>query len=118
MLLTPFMFILVTLACFRVTRFLVHDSLMGSSLDSGSGWSQTLDRWAYTSRGEPKGFVRDKLAELLTCPYCLGFWISLAGTCIALRTFPWHLGIDGWFTAWAVAGAAAMIYQAMIKMMK
>lgn len=123
--LAPFAFLIVAFAVFRVTRFFVHDSLFGASLDSGSRFSLWLDRFCFFQaedgirlRGTDRSWVRGKLHDLLTCPYCLGFWISLGATCIALKVAPWNLGIDGWFTAWAVAGASALVYQVTIKLMK
>lgn len=115
---TPFEFLIVSLVVFRVTRFFVHDSLIGSSLDSGSSFSRSLDTWAYDSKGKDKSWLRGKIHDLITCPYCLGFWFSLVAVCIFERTRPWDFGINGWFIVWAVSGASALIYQAKLKMMR
>lgn len=76
--LEPWAFAVAALAAYRLTRFLVFDSLVGSHLDSGSAWSRRLDVLAYTSDGKDRSFLRGKLGDLLTCPYCVGFWVSLA----------------------------------------
>ena len=120
--LTPFMFVLVCLAVFRVTRFFIHDSMLGSSLDSGSRFSMWLDRFCYYEdkprRGMDRSWLRGKINDLLTCPFCLGFWISLATVCIVLHIVPWSLGIQGWVTVWAVAGFSVLIYELTVKLMK
>lgn len=73
---TPFQYALVVLAAYRITRFLVKDSLIGFGPDSGSSVSVRLDRWAYTEDGADRSFLRGKVGDLLTCVWCLGFWVS------------------------------------------
>lgn len=101
----PVALLVVALAAFRLTRFFVYDSLVGSNLESGSRWGETLDRWAYTRDGKDRGWLRGKVADLLTCPWCLGFWLSLG--CVAVwAEFP------GWrwvLVPWAVAGAQGIL---------
>lgn len=66
------------LAAYRITRFFVHDSLMGFGSDSDSRISVRLDRFAYAEDGSGRSWWREYLGDLLTCTWCLGFWISLA----------------------------------------
>lgn len=105
----PWMFVIAALASFRLARFFVRDSLVGANTESGSKFSQLLDNWAWTEEGAPKGWVRDKVGNLLVCTYCLGFWLSLAVWCGLTRTWPWDLTVEGWATVFAVAGAQALL---------
>ena len=75
---TPFQYAVVILAAYRLTRFFVKDSLIGFGPDSGSKVSVRLDRWAYNEDGGDRSFLRGKVGDLLTCVWCLGFWISAA----------------------------------------
>lgn len=109
MILDPFTFVIVTLAAYRVTRFLVWDSLMGANLESHSWWARFIDRFAYTPEGHNRSWWRGKIGDLLVCPFCTGFWVALALTCGWSWVAPWDLGRPGWFTVFAVAGAAAML---------
>jgi len=115
---SPLLFIVLALATYRITRFFVHDSLIGANLDSGSRFSQWLDSFCFHSlkdglrlNGTDRSWTRGKVHDLLTCPYCLGWWIALAVTCLGLSHAPWSLGVQGWLTVWAVAAAAAIVYQ-------
>lgn len=75
-----FAFIVVALAVFRLTRFFVFDSLVGAHPDSKSKFSRSLDRWAFTqdAKGDDRSWLRGKVGTLLTCPWCFGFWITVA----------------------------------------
>lgn len=96
---------ILALASYRITRFLVLDSLMGFGPDSGSGLSVRIDRFAYDEDGSDRSWWRGKVGDLLTCTWCLGFWVSLAVLCAWTTTVPWELGTEGVLTAFAVAGA-------------
>jgi len=103
--------LLLALACYRVTRFLVHDSLMGASPDSGSWWSTVIDGFGYQEGGENRSWIRGKIADLLTCHYCLSFWICLAGY-VALAGVPkdGYAVADG-VTVFALAGLVSLVYE-------
>jgi hypothetical protein len=101
----PWSFVIVALAAFRLTRFFTLDSLVGANLDSNSAFSRVLDEWAYDEEGNERGFIRGKVGDLLSCPYCLGFWISLA--CWWLWTQDFEFVREG-LTVFAVAGAQSM----------
>lgn len=100
----PMTFVVVCLAAFRITRFLVKDSLMGFGPESGSRLSVRVDKFAYDENGTGRSWWREYVGDLLTCVWCLGAWVSLAVVCIVLRRTPDELGINGWTIAWAVAG--------------
>lgn len=56
-------------------------------------------------RGIRETGLRAKLAYMLGCPICLGFWISLAVTCVALGVWPLALSLTGlflWMCSWGI----------------
>lgn len=57
-------FALMAFAVARVTRFVTSDSIVDAPRDA-------LLRWLARQH-------LDKLAELVTCPWCIGFWIAAA----------------------------------------
>lgn len=70
--------VILSFASYRITRFFVFDSLIGAHPESGSKQSARVDSFAYNHDGSNRNFVRGKIGDLLTCPWCLGFWISAA----------------------------------------
>lgn len=81
--------ILLALASLRLTRLIVYDKI-------------TLWFRALFARGEgPVAVMRD----LLSCPWCVGFWAALA-VCTAYFAFTWS-----WFVILflAVAGAGSLL---------
>ena len=71
-----FTFLVLSLVAYRVTRFVVYDTLVGTSLDSGSGFSQRVNLFAFTVTGQDRSWWRGKVGELITCPFCLGQWVG------------------------------------------
>lgn len=118
--LDPFAFVLVTLFAYRVTRFVVFDSLAGANLESRSKFSRRLDTWAFTQDGHDKSWVRGKIGGLLVCPFCIGFWISFA----SLGVYVWAAGFEvtSWVMfgvwVWAVAGAQSLVSIAERRLMR
>lgn len=76
--LEPIEYVVLILAAYRITRFFVRDSLIGFGDDSGSAMSVRIDAFAYDSDGSDRSWIRGKVGDLLTCVWCLGFWISAA----------------------------------------
>lgn len=68
--------IILSFAAYRFTQFFIYDSIWGGHPDSGSNRSVRVDKFAYTLEGVDRSFVRGKIGDLLTCPWCLGFWLS------------------------------------------
>lgn len=75
---TALQYVVVAFAAYRITRFLVKDSLIGFAPDSGSAVSARVDQFAYAENGADRSFLRGKIGDLLTCTWCLGFWVSAA----------------------------------------
>jgi Protein of unknown function (DUF1360) len=91
--------VVLSLACYRVTRFVIRDTLW-------EHWRVKLgDRILGTS---PK-LWRDKLYDLLHCPYCLSVWVAAATVAAAdgfvsvpLPLFSWLAVAAGSLVVWRV----------------
>ena len=105
----PWVFILLALCAFRITRFLVDDSLIGGSPQSGSQVGLDLDRWARDRDGNDRTWFRGRISDLAACTYCLGAHVSWVLLCLWLWTWPWQLGREGWLLAVALMGAQALL---------
>lgn len=107
------------LASYRVTRFLVLDSLMGMGThdkldpdlkvivqEPNSPLAAAVYSLCYNEDGTDRGFFRGKLGDLLGCWLCLGFWISCGILALWTWTLPWTTSDpQQWvLTAFAVAG--------------
>lgn len=98
-------FVVMVLASVALVKLVVFSSLIGSHLESGTGWSRWLDEFAFDENGNDKGFVRAKLATLLACLHCSGGWLSLAVVCLYAAQWPWRLewpGLLTWLGVWTV----------------
>lgn len=113
--------VILTFAAYRITRFFLFDSLMGMSMGAGgddpaSDFAIKVDSWAYNpDTGLDRSFLRGKIGDLLTCPWCLGFhigWILLA---LWTWTLPWMVpSPQAWvITAFAIAGGQGFIQSRM-----
>ena len=112
----PFSFIILCLAAYRVTRFLVKDSLIGMGDDSGSWLSVKVDKFAYDAQGLDRSSIRGRIGDLLTCSFCLGFWVSSGLLAAWTWSWPWGQGqqFQIWVaTAFAIAGVQAYISSRM-----
>jgi hypothetical protein len=105
-------YVVVVLAAYRLTRFFVKDSLIGFSPESGSSMSMRLDRFAYAEDGTDRTWLRGKIGDLLTCVWCLGFWISAAvytTAAVALGTWQDQPLVVNGLIVFAVAGAQGLL---------
>ena len=89
--------ILLALACYRVTRFIVKDSLI-----------QGFRIWLHTALlGNKPRLWRDKLQELISCPFCISVWIAAA----LVAGVNHYRSVSLPFVQWlAVAGATCVIW--------
>ena len=115
----------LSFAAYRLTQFFVFDSLIGFSPESGSSMSSKVDRFAYYPDldsehrrdddgppGADRSFLRGKIGDLLTCPWCLGFWISVAcylGFFISTGAWPEYPLAVHFIAAFAVAGGQGFL---------
>jgi hypothetical protein len=100
MALRPFEFVLVVLAATRATRLVTADTIADGVRDritDGRQW------WS----------------DLLSCPYCAGWWLSLATYAVAVvalgrvHDVPW---LAHALEAWAVAGAQMLANAVDVKL--
>lgn len=100
----PWPFALMVLASVALVKLFVFSSLIGSHLESGTGWSHWLEEFAFNEDGTDRGFLRGKFGTLLTCLHCSGGWLSLAVVCLFAQQWPWRLewpGVLVWLAVWA-----------------
>lgn len=90
---SPFVALLLFGGAFRIYRLLAKDVI----LDGPRGWALGLAGW---QPGAPiPAKYREKWATFLTCPWCMGFWITLA----------WWLAWQQWPHAITVASVPLSI---------
>ena len=65
-----FLFVLLTLAVYRVTQLLVYDDGPFDLIFKIRGKMGVYD---LSQNGEPE----TSLGKLFACPYCVGFWLSI-----------------------------------------
>lgn len=97
------LFILLALACYRVTRLVTTDKITEPFFDK---IRFGLERRWYAKHG-PEGsdtHFNSKLAFLLSCPWCLGFWISGAGTLLVSLVYGLDYPILTWLATSTVVG--------------
>lgn len=87
----PFDALLIALAAFRITRLVVYDKI--------AQWLRDL------FAGAPMGTFRHTVADLLACPWCIGFWGALVAV-VVYFTLSW-----AWFVILflALAGLASLL---------
>ncbi len=117
--------VIVVTATYGATRFVVRDSLLQTPRNAliARLWPEVHlrtdapDKRAYRQRHVALGDSvpdnsegwRGKLAELIACSYCMGWWIGLA--------MFWFYGIDGLgrvaVEVWAIRGVHAALLDAL-----
>lgn len=97
------LFILLALACYRVTRLVTTDKITEPIFDRLRFGLE--HRW-YAKHG-PEGsdtHFNSKLAFMLSCPWCLGFWISGIATLLVSLAYGLDYPIITWFALSTVVG--------------
>ena len=94
--------LLLALAAFRVYRLIGEDTILDRprrwALRLGNDWQKQGDR-------VPPGY-REKWGVFITCPWCAGFWISLAWWAAWLAWPGWTLWAA---TPWAISAVVALV---------
>jgi hypothetical protein len=111
------------LISYRITRFLLFDSLIGMSDPDNENNQENptspmairLDNFAYTDTGEDRSFIRGKIGDLLTCPWCTGFWVSVGVYALFTWSLPWTVDSPGaWvLMTFGVAGLQGFVQSRM-----
>lgn len=99
--------LITSLVAYRVTRFLLRDSL----IDGPRKWLyEKLLRPYRTNLAAPGQRWRDKVYELLDCPYCTSVWVAAAtvaavdahGVSVPMPLFAWLATASGAMVVWRV----------------
>jgi hypothetical protein len=85
------------LVVYRVTRFFLKDTLIDEPRE-----------WVYEKILSKQAVWRDKLYELLDCPYCLSIWFSAATIAVADRYTSVPLPVFAWL---ATAGLCMVVWR-------
>ena len=92
--------ILLSLVAYRVTRFVVKDTI----IEGTRIWLHTF----ILGNKKPK-LWREKLQELISCPFCISVWISAATVAVAdhyvsvpLPVFQWLAVAAGTLVIWRI----------------
>lgn len=93
--------VVLALAAYRITRFLIIDSLT-------EGLRNTFHVWL-TNRTKLK-FVFEKIYELTSCTFCAGWWVSLALYSLFLWSAPWSFGRLDWISVFAIAAIQSLLH--------
>lgn len=94
--------VVLALAAYRITRFLVIDSLI-----------EGLRAKFYVFLSNRQGKLRaiwQKLLELSSCTWCCGAWVSLALYSVYLWTSPLDFGRMDWISVFAIAGIQGLLH--------
>lgn len=95
--------LLLALACYRVTRLVTTDKITEPIFDR---LRFGLERRWYEKHG-PEGsdtHFNSKLAFMLSCPWCLGFWVSGVGTLIVSLAYGLDYPILTWLALSTIVG--------------
>lgn len=93
---------LVTVACYRVTRLVVEDTI----------WEDTRDRLITRLQRKERGFGF-KVSVLLGCPFCVSVWVASAAW-VLLWIFTDSLPLP-WLWWPAIAGSTALVYEVLVR---
>lgn len=93
--------VVLSIAAYRLTRLFLFDTIIEISRNR-----------FYTLVANRKWLprIREKILDLTSCSWCLGFWVSLALFSLYTRTTPWELGVNGWISTFAVAGVQGLLH--------
>lgn len=101
---SPYAALLLALAAYRLWRLIAEDDVF----DRPRRWLLRLGDWRDGQAAPPA--YRDRLAEFITCPWCLGFWLAVAWWVAWLGLEEWALFAAVPFALSAVvAGANAVV---------
>lgn len=103
-------FVILIGVVWRVTRFIIKDDLIGGTRDKTLEWLQSRPGPGEPSYedGKLRNLVQFKLWLLLTCPWCVGIYVS-AATLLAYRI--WIDDVPMPIFMWlAIAGFALVPY--------
>lgn len=105
------LFVLLALACYRVTRLVTTDKITEPIFEP---IRERLEaRWIDKHAGDDENLAylygksqtwNSKLAFLLSCPWCLGFWVSGLGTLLVSLAYGLDYPILTWLALSTIVG--------------
>lgn len=108
--------LIIAFAGYRFTRVLTIDSLF-------EGTQERLDR-AFDASGQvvpvtdsdgnvswPLTLLKDRVATLFSCMYCLGFWVVVGMLWVWTDIAPWQWDGRDWITALALASPSVLFFR-------
>lgn len=93
--------VVLAFASFRVTRFLLFDTLID---EPRNFWYNQL------TGGTKLKYLREKLLDLTSCSWCTGFWVTLIIYSVYATAYPWEFTRFNWLSFLGVAGVAGMLH--------
>jgi hypothetical protein len=94
--------VVLAFASYRVTRFLVIDSLIENI-------RARFQTFLFNKDGKLK-LIWHKLLDLISCTWCTGFWVSLVLYSVFVWTSPHEFTRVDWISAFAVAGLQGLLH--------
>jgi len=75
---SPFEFVLLSLACFRLIRLFTYDQIMRAVRDLFVEKTKVIDEKGqiFIVRKKVTHGGRRSLSDLFSCPWCIGMWVS------------------------------------------
>lgn len=99
----PLRFALVALAVYRLAVMLTREDGPADVFVRLRTWAGCYD---YSERPGPNGLEpRTSLGKLMSCPYCVGVWLSMAGAVVVASPGAW----DWLVLVLALAGAQRLM---------
>ncbi len=92
-------------AAYLVARVIVNDKVWKGTRDRLLTFLANRETRSYRREDRVRSLLYAKAGELLGCPLCMGVWVSAGLTSLHAAVWPWQLGVAGWVTVAAVAGA-------------
>jgi len=108
--------VLLALASYRVTRFVAKDAIAAPVFDRLREWLEV--RWIrrHTRPGSPEEFdaiesdtFNSRIAYLLSCAWCLGFWVSGAATLLVSLAYGLDYPVLVWLASSTAIGLIGMV---------
>jgi hypothetical protein len=97
----PFAFVILALAAFRIQRIFTTDSWYLTQ-----GFRRYLDRRAAPAQKANQQNFWTEIAELFSCPWCFGFWTSIA----VIAEFTFLSVVPLWvYTGFAISAVVGML---------
>jgi hypothetical protein len=94
--------VILVLAAYRLFRFASVDGITATLREWVTGYRDPREEDpARKTRRRPEW-----LADLVACPWCAGWWVSLA---LTLAWWAWPTAAICFALPWAVSGAAALV---------